>query len=188
MNNSFQSQLLQHFANKKSNAGFTLIELLVVIIIIGVLSAVALPNLLGQVGKARESEAKTTIGSLNRAQQTYFIEKGSFASASEISSETDISSTLGVAVGDTEFYSFEIAGDGVQLATNDSQATDNTRDYAGGISYDTQDQEFASVLCRATSVADEGSTKLSSSTTGISDAGSGTTDVGCDNSETEKVQ
>ncbi|PSP17687.1 MAG: hypothetical protein BRC52_13230, partial [Cyanobacteria bacterium SW_5_48_44] len=69
MNNSFQSQLLQHFTKKKSNAGFTLIELLVVIIIVGVLSAIALPTFLDQAGKARESEAKTNLGALNRGQQ-----------------------------------------------------------------------------------------------------------------------
>jgi type IV pilus assembly protein PilA len=81
MNNSFQSQLLQHFAKKKSNAGFTLIELLVVIIIVGILSAIALPTFLDQAGKARESEAKTNLGALNRGQQAYRLENGEFASS-----------------------------------------------------------------------------------------------------------
>ncbi|MGL4884096.1 MAG: type IV pilin protein, partial [Waterburya sp.] len=39
------------------NQGFTLIELLVVTIMVGVLAAISLPNLLAQIGKARETEA-----------------------------------------------------------------------------------------------------------------------------------
>ena len=59
--------------------GFTLIELLVVVIIIGIMSAVALPTFLGQTGKAKETEAKKNLSSIGLAQQTYFFERGTFA-------------------------------------------------------------------------------------------------------------
>lgn len=59
--------------------GFTLIELLVSIVIIGILSAIALPSYLNQAAKTRASEAKTNLGTINRSQQAYRLERGSFA-------------------------------------------------------------------------------------------------------------
>ncbi len=78
MKSDLKVKYLQYLNNKKANAGFTLIELLVVIIIIGILSAIALPAFLNQANKARASEAKTNIGSINRAQQAYILKSPKF--------------------------------------------------------------------------------------------------------------
>ncbi|MGB7520480.1 MAG: type IV pilin-like G/H family protein [Spirulinaceae cyanobacterium] len=78
MKSDLNVKYLQYLNNKKADAGFTLIELLVVIIIIGILSAIALPAFLNQANKARASEAKTNIGSINRAQQAYILESPKF--------------------------------------------------------------------------------------------------------------
>lgn len=82
MKTELKAKFIQHILGKKqANEGFTLIELLVVIIIIGILSAIALPSFLNQANKARASEAKTYAGSVNRAQQAYFLEASNFITA-----------------------------------------------------------------------------------------------------------
>ena len=80
MKSDFKTKLIQHMLNKKNGEkGFTLIELLVVIIIIGILAAIALPSFLNQTSKAKQSEAKTYVATINKTQQAYFTEKGTFA-------------------------------------------------------------------------------------------------------------
>ena len=102
MKTEFRAKFLQHVAKKRKEEGFTLIELLVVIIIIGILSAIALPSFLNQANKARQSEAKQYIGSLNKGQQAYFTQEGNFTSDIE---------ALGVGISTaTENYKYVCTG------------------------------------------------------------------------------
>lgn len=64
-----------------SQKGFTLIELLVVVLIIGILSAVALPQYEKTVWKSRGSEMMTWMKSLGEAQELYHMANGSWASS-----------------------------------------------------------------------------------------------------------
>ena len=62
--------------NNLLQKGFTLVELMIVIVIVGVLSAVALPNFLSQTDKAKATEGKTAISSVLKQAQAAFIENG----------------------------------------------------------------------------------------------------------------
>jgi len=59
MTNKFLQQAL--LKNKKRKNGFTLIELMVVVAIVGVLSAVGIPQLLAANDKAKDAAAKSEV-------------------------------------------------------------------------------------------------------------------------------
>lgn len=62
----------------KNKRGFTLLELLVVVLIIGVLSAIALPQYQKAVLKARLHVGISLISSLYEAEQSYYLANGEF--------------------------------------------------------------------------------------------------------------
>ena len=145
MNSNFKFKLLSHLKAKKEGQGFTLIELLVVVIIIGVLAAVALPNLLGQVGKARETEAKNAMGTVNRTQQAYHFEKATFG-PNLTGGELAAINVLGVIVPTSKYYNFAVTGGSTSTATAsalgisaagavDNGAGQGTRDYGARINF-----------------------------------------------------
>jgi len=61
----------------KRNAGFTMLELIMVIIIIGVLAALAVPQYVSFVEKARAAEAINYIGAIKSAEIAYAAENSS---------------------------------------------------------------------------------------------------------------
>lgn len=149
MKTDLKAKFLQHLVRKNSDKGFTLIELLVVIIIIGILSAIALPSFLNQTSKARMSEAKNQVGSVNRGQQAYYMENGTFT--------TDIDD-LGLGLKtDAKNYSYDLSGSTDQVAevltTNNF---DRTKLYSGGVNVDSN-AVMRTIVCESEdfSVKDE---------------------------------
>jgi type IV pilus assembly protein PilA len=106
MKSELKAKFLQHLAKKKGDQGFTLIELLVVIIIIGILSAIALPSFLNQANKAKQSEAKQYVGTLNRSQQAYFLEKSAFIGGGAATAKDDMAAIGSPVPTETSNYKY----------------------------------------------------------------------------------
>ncbi|MDJ0733967.1 MAG: type IV pilin-like G/H family protein [Nostocaceae cyanobacterium] len=146
MKTELKAKFLNHILNKKKeNEGFTLIELLVVIIIIGILSAIALPSFLNQAAKAKQSEAKTYVGSVNRAQQSYRIENSSFAGTID-----DLQ--IGIPT-DSPHYTYALTAADVNTTAITATAKDfaSLKGFSGGVTILTSGQT-AAIACQTTGV------------------------------------
>jgi type IV pilus assembly protein PilA len=123
-------KFIQHLNRKQDLQGFTLVELLVVIIIIGILTAIALPNFLNQNAKAKQAEGKQNITAVNRVQSAFREERKFFASTFDALA---IGSLAGNASSvTTTNYSYTLAAT-VDSASIIAQSRDSAlKSYTGG--------------------------------------------------------
>ena len=98
-------RLMQRLKRPKattSNA-FTLVELLVVVAIVGILSAIALPNFMSQTDKAKATEAKTHIAATLKQAHAKFLEDG----AAPESNITNMNTNYGTPTNGTTKFNYE---------------------------------------------------------------------------------
>ena len=83
MKTEFRTKFLSHllWSREDQEKGFTLIELCIVIIVLGCLSAIALPSFLSKVNKAKQAEGKLYVNTCLKGEQIYYAEKSAFTNA-----------------------------------------------------------------------------------------------------------
>jgi type IV pilus assembly protein PilA len=144
MKTELKAKFLQHINKKRQDQGFTLIELLVVIIIIGILSAIALPSFLSQANKAKQSEGKQYASSVNKAQQAVYAETSKFT-------DKMTSLGLGLKTSTTNFtYTLSLAAENGAHVLATPLA--NLKGYAGtvGLVPSGEAKGTQSILCEST--------------------------------------
>jgi len=105
--------MLRKFNKRKNQKGFTLIELMIVIAIIGILAAIAIPQFSAYRQRSYNSAAQSDLKNATTAQEAYFVDEQTYASAigsligTTFGLYTSQNVTVTVVAADTDSYTME---------------------------------------------------------------------------------
>ena len=83
----------------RSQRGFTLIELMIVVVIIGLLSALAVPRFMMASTRSKQSEAKQLLKQIYTMERSHFQENGTY---------TNVLANLGIVIQANARYTYTI--------------------------------------------------------------------------------
>jgi type IV pilus assembly protein PilA len=106
----FNSHIQKQIFKNNRQDGFSLIELLIVVVVIGIVAAIAIPNLLASRRAANEATAISALRAISSGETTFFHTRSSatYATLTDLYNDKIIDATLGTAPFTKARYLFNI--------------------------------------------------------------------------------
>lgn len=148
---------------RRNAQGFTLIELLIAIVIIGILSAIAIPNYTEYVNRAKRVEAQAALSGLAIALERYYSNNNTYCGAAGGAASFTGTAACPTAAGAPTVYSTTVPG-GAAAAYYNLRIADLTQ-----TTYTLQAQRtgaMASDKCGTLTLSSTGAQGISGQTTG----------------------
>lgn len=79
---------------RRGSRGFTLIELLIVVAVLGIVAAIAIPNLLNAIDRSKQKRTMVDMRCIGTAVESYAVEFNVYPSAGDIQTLADVTTNV----------------------------------------------------------------------------------------------
>ena len=127
---------------RRNSKGFTLIELLIVVAIIGIIAAIAIPNLLNAIDRGKQKRSMADLRSIGTASEAYAVDNNFYPEGNLTAVEPFLEPIYIKAMPLTDGWNNAVVylgaegGVGYTVSSSGKDGTSNAGSWAGGMTND----------------------------------------------------